>query len=95
MPPECVADYLTKMWKATASVQEVLVDTGADGIIGMCMDDPSPGGKPMPYKGLVHYMYRRGGKIYSWGESFPSVNAAAPKVGLTSWTVRWLIPVKA
>lgn len=94
IPPLCVVDYLTRMWKAKASLEQVMADTGADGIIGVCMDDPAPNGVPMPYNGLVHYMYRRNGVIYSWGKTFMSVNLAAPVVGLTSWTVRWLIKVK-
>jgi hypothetical protein len=90
MPPEAVADYLAKMWNAKSSVQEVTVDSGADGIIGVCLDNPG-----MPYKGLVHYMYRRNGKIYSWGDAYASVNEAAQKgVNLPSWAVRWLVPVK-
>ncbi len=95
MPPEAVADYVTRMWKAKATVQMVDgADTGADGIIGVCMDNPVKDGAPMPYRGLVHYMYRRNSVIYSWGDTFMSVNLAAPRVGLPSWTVRWLISVK-
>ncbi len=90
VPPDAVADYLRRQWKAKATVEQVVNDSGGDGIIGVCIDNPAP---TMPYKGLVHYMYRRNGVIYSWGDIFMDVNSAAPKVGLTSWTVRWLIRV--
>lgn len=35
------------------------------------------------YDGLCHYMYVCNGRVYSWGESFPSVTAANPNYAVT------------
>ncbi len=68
MPPQAVVDYLDRMWQVKATLSPF--ETGEDGIIGVKRD-----GRPM-YNGLCHYMYRSNGKIYSWGNNYPSVKAA-------------------
>ena len=70
MPPHGVADYVTRMWEYKATVTKG--DTGADGIIGVKRDDRKM------YDGLCHYMYRTGGKIYSWGNTYNGVTDANP-----------------
>ena len=72
MPPQGVADYVTRMWEYKAEVQVVSGGSGdtGDGIIGV-----SKGLMPL-YDGLCHYMYRLNGKIYSWGKQFNSVAEA-------------------
>jgi hypothetical protein len=81
MPPNGVADYVDRMWGYKATVSKG--DTGADGIIGVKRD-----GRKM-YDGLCHYMYRTGGKIYSWGNTYNSVTGANP-----AYQVIWTIDVK-
>jgi hypothetical protein len=71
MPPEAVADYVERMWGWRAAVTKG--DNGADGIIGV--NDPRETGHM--YDGLRHYLYRKAGKIYSWGSSYNSVAEAA------------------
>ncbi|MBX9698059.1 MAG: hypothetical protein K2X74_01425 [Acetobacteraceae bacterium] len=72
MPPEAVVDYLKRIWGRDSELQSVSGGTGgvADAIIGV-----TRGTMPM-YDGLSHWMYRKGGKIYSWGREFPSIEAA-------------------
>jgi hypothetical protein len=52
------------------------------------MNDPAA---PM-YDGLCHYLYRHGGKIYSWGQEFNSVEAAGRHVN-KNFKVNWVIEV--
>ena len=90
MPPEAVAEYLRHGWGHDADVKKLwLWDSGEDGIIGMVKKGP------VLYGGLCHYMYRVNGQIYSWGQVFPSVRAAA-KAGAegVDWSVGWVIAIK-
>jgi len=71
-----VADYLKRIWEYDSEVQTIAGGAGgvADGIIGV-----ADGGGMKFYDGLCHYMYRHGGKIYSWGREFTSVAEADAK----------------
>ncbi len=99
MPPIWVADYLRRVWGYGSTVIEVPpgADPGGDAIIGVVV----PAGTPNPlappnqintlYNRLVHYMYRRKNRIWSWGHySYNDVEAA--RVGGASWaTLGWQI----
>ncbi len=75
MPPQAVADYIERMWKWKATITEFkAADLSGDAIVGV----HNPANTTMTmYSGLCHYLYRGGGKYYSWGQSFPSLAAAA------------------
>ncbi len=74
MPPDAVVDYLKRMWKYDAKFQ--FVSSPTDGIVGV----KDPNDKDMwMYGWLRHYLYQKGGKIYSWGETFNSVLEAGQK----------------
>ena len=90
MPPQAVADYVQRIWEWKATVTEFAVGSGGgDGIIGVTEDN-------MPlYHGLCHYMYRSGATIYSWGQSFNSVEAAAKGgAGGAKWRVCYVISLQ-
>lgn len=105
MPPQWVADYLRRVWGYSSMVIEVPPgnDPGGDAIIGVVVPANTP--NPMSpgsnvstqYNRLVHYMYRRKGRIWSWGHlSYDSVDAA--RRGGASWAIRgwqvgWVITV--
>ena len=87
MTPDAVADYIKRAWGYTATVSK---SGDGDGVIGVC-DDPAT--MPM-YDGLCHYMYRKGGKIYSWGSEFSSIQAAADSLnGSPTWKLCRLISI--
>jgi hypothetical protein len=94
LPPASVADYVRRIWGWKASVSEA--DPGGDGIIGVS-SGRSTGFLSLfrkPYNGLEHYMYRHGSTIYSWGQSFGSVRAAAlGGAGGAPWSVCYLVSV--
>ncbi|MBB4266245.1 hypothetical protein [Roseospira visakhapatnamensis] len=88
MPPEAVADYVTRMWERRTSITEGSgALTGGQGIIGV---SKSKAGTKLPYKGLKHYMYYKNGTIYSWGRTFSSV---ADAMGPGGWKVVYVIAV--
>src|SRR6185312_635891 len=96
VPPDTVADYLRRMWGYNSKVIQVPPgnDTGGDAIIGMTVKPGTvdPGGNVVHtlYNLLVHYMYRRKGLIYSWGnDPYPSIEAAA--AGGAAWAKGWQI----
>jgi hypothetical protein len=96
MPPHSVCDYLKRMWDYNSKVTKVPPgrDPGGDAIIGMCVKSGTrdPSGKKVKtgYNRLVHYMYRRNGKIWSWGEdSYSSIEKAAE--GGADWAKGWKI----
>jgi hypothetical protein len=74
MPPDAVADYLRRMWEYDSEISIISGGSGGteDGIIGV----NKANGTMKLYDGLCHYMYRLGGKIYSWGRVFNSVPEA-------------------
>ncbi|HUN44120.1 MAG TPA: hypothetical protein VMU81_27830 [Acetobacteraceae bacterium] len=74
MPPAAVADYLKEIWETSSETQVVKGGDGGteEAIIGVA------NGQMQMYDGLCHYMYRSGGKIYSWGQVFGSVAEADP-----------------
>ncbi len=72
LPPQAVCDYLKRAWDFSSKVSKM--DPGGDAIIGVY--DKSVDNSKKPYDGLCHYLYRKGGTIYSWGSSFASVTAA-------------------
>lgn len=92
MPPRAVADYLQRIWGVNAQVNRINGGGGGvgGGIIGVSSNDPS-----MPlYDHLEHYMYRKNGIIYSWGQQFNSVQAAAiGGAGGANWHVSHLITI--
>lgn len=61
--------------------EEFAHGTGSgDGVIGVSSSEyDATTGMRKPYYGLEHYMYRKGGRIYSWGQSFNSVQDASRK----------------
>lgn len=104
MPPTYVADYLQRMWGYSSKVIEVPPgsDNGGDAIIGMIVKrgTKDPGGRVVKtlYNRLVHYMYRRKGLIYSWGDDpYATIqDAAAGGAGWAKgWKVGWVIQIGA
>lgn len=90
LPPDVVADYLKRMWDYNTRVHTVIGGGGGngDGIIGVTS------GTMAMYDGLEHYMYRRNGVVYSWGDQFDSVAAAAAAgAGGADWRVCRLIEI--
>ncbi len=83
MPPEAVGDYVRRIWDHKADVQAATGDSGADGIVGVRKE----GGGATLHGGLVHWMYRHNGTVYSWGRSFPSI-AHANKDYRLCWLIR-------
>jgi hypothetical protein len=66
LPPQAVSDYLRRVWKYKSEVHTF--NTSADGIIGV---KPTKGVvNATMYNGLVHYVYRKNLRYYSWGFSF-------------------------
>jgi hypothetical protein len=74
MPPQAVADYIERMWKWRATITESnAASLSDDAIIGV----RKPSNTTMKLcNGLCHYLYRGGGKFYSWGKVFSSLAAA-------------------
>jgi hypothetical protein len=64
LPPLVVADYIARVWGWSASVSDG--DQGGDAIIGVKSSN-NWFNRFRLYKGLVHYVYRKNGQIYSWG----------------------------
>lgn len=95
LPPKAVADYIERIWGWKTTISEFALGTGGgDGIIGVSSSECDGTGAPKPYHGLEHYMYRSGGKIYSWGQSFSSVQQAARDgAGGVLWRVCYVISV--
>jgi hypothetical protein len=74
MPPQAVADYIERMWKWKATIIEFKAgDLTSDAIVGVRKTTNTT---MTLYHGLCHYLYRGGGKYYSWGQMFPSLAAA-------------------
>lgn len=74
MPPQVVADYIERVWKWKAAITEFKAsDLIGDAIVGVRNVTST---SLTMYHGLCHYLYRGGGKYYSWGSSFPSLAAA-------------------
>jgi hypothetical protein len=64
LPPAIVADYIQRIWGWQATVSDA--DQGGDAIIGVKSSD-NWFNSFRAYKGLVHYVYRKNGQFYSWG----------------------------
>ena len=96
LPPDAVADYIRRIWDWKTKITEFAVGTGGgDGIIGVSSSeyDEATGVKKL-YHGLEHYMYRSGGKVYSWGKEFSSVqNASRGGAGGVLWRVCYEIAI--
>lgn len=73
MPPQAVADYIERMWKWRATITEFnpgnLADDAIVGVRNVKITTARL------YHGLCHYLYRGGGKYYSWGKEFSSLAA--------------------
>lgn len=77
MPPHAVVDYLKRMWNYNATAK--LANSAENGIVGVY--DPNDKNMKL-YGGLRHYLYQKGNKVYSWGDTFSSVlQAGRQKVG--------------
>lgn len=91
MPPQAVADYLSRMWNVKTEIKTGKTTSGPEnGVIGV-----KNVVKPLStlYDGLEHYMYRHQQIIYSWGMAFNSVDEAA-KLGTTGkWEICCVIPL--
>lgn len=77
LPPQAVADYLKRVWKYDSQVRTY--DTNADAIVGV--KDNTENHLNKIYNGLVHYLYRRNFRYYSWGSSFGTLADADPDFG--------------
>ena len=64
LPPEVVAEYARRVWGYNATV--AMSDQGGDAIVGV-KDTSRWFNNFRLYNGLVHYVYRKNGKYYSWG----------------------------
>jgi hypothetical protein len=74
MPPKAVADYIERMWKWKATITEFKAgDLSEDAIVGVRNVKNTT---MTMYHGLCHYLYRGGGKYYSWGQSFGTLAQA-------------------
>lgn len=103
MPPISVKDYLSRVWKFESTVIDcsVVADDGADGIVGLCLPpgtvDHLGNVVNTHYNRLVHFMYRRKSKYYSWGhDTYTDLAVAAKGGGLgfaSGWYVGWLIKI--
>lgn len=74
LPPEVVAEYARRVWGygATAAMN----DQSGDAIVGV-KDTSRWFNRFRMYGGLVHYLYRKNGQYYSWGNlPYASVTAA-------------------
>ena len=65
LPPEVVAEYARRVWKFNATVSTG--DQAGDVIVGV-KDSSRWFNSFRLYDGLVHYVYRKNGKFYTWGE---------------------------
>lgn len=76
MPPQAIVDYIERLWKWKATLTEFTsASFSDDAIVGV----RNKTRKDMKmYHGLCHYLYRGNGQYYSWGRSFPSLQAANP-----------------
>lgn len=72
LPPQAVSDYIKRIWGYSSNISTN--DPGGDVIIGV--NDKTENNSNKPYKGLCHYLYRTGGKIYSWGNTYSGVTDA-------------------
>jgi hypothetical protein len=70
--PEAVADYLKRRCGYASVI--ATTDPGSDAFIGV--QDVKDDNSSKLYNGLCHWVYRKGGKIYSWGKSFNSLAEA-------------------
>lgn len=76
MPPLAVADYIERQWKGKATITESKISSvGGDAIVGV--RDKTDTKKTL-YHGLCHYLYRSGGKFYSWGNEYAALADADP-----------------
>lgn len=74
LPPEVVAHYARRVWGYTATA--AMSDQGGDAIVGVKNGSRWFNGSRL-YNGLIHYVYRKNGKIYSWGkEPFDTLKGA-------------------
>jgi len=95
LTPDAVADYVSRMWGWKGKVNTFAGGNGSgSGIIGVRSSTTvTSTGAAKPYNGLEHWMYRQG-SVYSWGQKFADV-AAAAKSGANNapWTVCYVIEV--
>jgi hypothetical protein len=92
MPPKGVDKYL-QTWGFRTVVRRMkgfTMDLGGDAIVGVKNAAPDP--TKTLYDGLIHWMYRHRGKIYSWGREFKTVKDAGIAVG-KNYKVTWVIEI--
>jgi hypothetical protein len=80
LPPHAVVDYLRRMWGAKPKLS--FFDTGKNGVVGVSEFRSTGYRAPTsaswkPYNGLIHYVYRSNGKIYSYGKKYNSLGEAS------------------
>jgi hypothetical protein len=80
LPPEVVAEYARRIWgyNATAAMN----DQSGDAIVGVKDTSRWFNGFRL-YGGLVHYVYRKNGQYYTWGQDpYATLTAADPNFQL-------------
>ncbi len=88
MPPEGVADYLVRVWSKKATVTEGVTNSLTNsGIVGVSKSDY---GTKELYHGLKHYLYFKNGTLYSWGNTYGTVQQA---MGSQAWKVVYVISI--
>lgn len=81
VPPQGVVDYIERMWKWKATLTEFkAANLTEDAIVGV--RDPNDPNMTM-YHGLRHYLFRAGGRYFSWGLEFDTLQDAANHVRRT------------
>lgn len=88
MPPAAVADYLKRMWQKNTNIAEGVTSSLMNsGIVGV---SKSAFSTQEPYHGLKHYLYYKNGTLYSWGNTYSSVQQA---MGGSAWKVVYVISI--
>ena len=76
LPPELVAEYARRVWKFNATVSTG--DQPGDAIVGVKDSGRWFNGYRL-YDGLIHYVYRKNNKYYTWGhDPYDYLRAADP-----------------
>ena len=76
LPPAVVAEYARRVWKYNGTV--AMADQAGDAIVGV-KDSSRWFNSFRLYDGLVHYVYRKNNKYYTWGhDPYNSLTEASP-----------------
>jgi hypothetical protein len=71
MSPLAVKDYMERIWGATAVLSELPTGLSQNCIVGVTRPGPTNA-----HRNLVHWMYKNGSDIWSWGKKYNSVQGA-------------------